>query len=124
VIAAKILFPRPVVLTLICSLLAFTGCSKDRENLSPMPSINPEVKASLNAPINCINARHDIAVLEEERASVAKQVLSGVRSVFPIAAVAGLLLGDYSDRFEVATGQYNADIEAKIARIRSYCRIN
>ena len=89
-----------------------------------MPSINPEVKASLNAPINCINARHDIAVLEEERASVAKQVLSGVRSVFPIAAVAGLLLGDYSDRFEVATGQYNADIEAKIARIRSYCRIN
>jgi hypothetical protein len=115
---------RLVTLTLFCSLFIMTGCSQDTENFSPLPSIDPEVKADLDAPINCLNARRDIATLEEEKASVGKQILSGVRAVFPIAAVSGLLLGDYGDRVEVATGQYNADIDAKIARIRSYCRIN
>lgn len=107
----------------LCFLLALSGlgaCS-NRENLSPLPSIDPKVKANLAAPVDCRYAKRDIALLEEEKASVAKQLLSGVRSVMPIAAVAGILMGDYRDRAEVATGQYNADIEAKIEHIKRTC---
>ncbi len=106
-----------------CIVLSFAACS-DRKNLSPLPSISEEAKAELNSPVNCNTARSDIKILEEERASVAKQVLSGVRSVFPFAAAAGILTGDYSDRVQVATGQYNADLEAKIAQIKRRCKIS
>ena len=41
----------------------------------------------------------------------------------PIAAVAGILMGDYSDRVSVAVGTYNSDIEAKIAQIKRACRM-
>jgi hypothetical protein len=88
-----------------------------------MPSISEEATSELNKPIDCRTARRDIQILEEERASVAKQILSGVRSVLPIAAVAGLLMGDYSDRVKVASGQYNDAIAAKIDHIRSICGI-
>ena len=99
------------------------GCARNGENLSPLPSINPQTKANLKAPVNCRTANRDIAFLEEERASIAKRILSGVRSVFPMAVVAGILMGDYNDRFEVAIGDYNADIEAKIAQIQATCGI-
>ena len=114
-------FVRAVVV--ISLIAALTGCS-DRKNISPMPSINSDVKRELDSPVNCQTARSDIKLLEDERASVAKQILSGARSVFPFAAVAGILTGDYSDRVQVATGQYNADLEAKIAQIKKACRIN
>ncbi len=96
---------------LLVSGLLVSGCS----------TIKPEVKANLDAPVNCQTARSDVALLEEEKASVGKQVLSGVRMIMPIAAVAGLLTGDYRNRVQVTTGQYNADIEAKIAKIKSRC---
>ena len=112
---------RALFISVVC-VLATTGCSS-RKNVSPMPSIDPETKATLAEPVNCASARSDIRVLEEEKASVGKQILSGVRSVFPIAAVAGILLGDYRDRVQVATGQYNSDIEAKISQIKTTCHL-
>ena len=105
---------------LIVTMLILCSCS-ERKNVSPMPSISDSARASLKAPVNCSTAKNDIATLEEEKASVGKQMLSGVRAVFPIAAVAGILMGDYSDRVKVATGQYNSDIEAKITQIKQEC---
>ncbi len=102
------------------SVLSLGACS-DRKNLSPFPTISPETKAEIASPVNCSTAQSDIKVLEEEKASVGKQVLSGVRSILPIAAVAGILMGDYRSRVQVATGTYNADIEDKIAKIKSTC---
>jgi hypothetical protein len=99
-----------------------TGCA-DRRNLSPLPSIDTEAKAALDAPVNCRTANQDITVLESEKASVGKQVLSGVRSVLPIAAAAGILMGDYRDRVSVAVGKYNADLEAKIELIQKTCGV-
>lgn len=109
-----------LALCLIVSASIVVGCA-ERTNHSPLPTISDEAKASLKARINCSNARADIAILEEERASVGKRILSGVRSVLPFAAVAGILMGDYRDRVEVATGQYNADIEQKISEIKQAC---
>ena len=43
--------------------------------------------------------------------------------MIPFAAASGLLLGDYQDRVDVATGEYNADLQAKIDQIRGECGI-
>ena len=96
-----------------------TGCA--RQNLSPHPTIDDQAKKDLDAPVNCATAKQDIATLEEEKASVAKQVVSGVRSIVPFSAAAGIILGDQRDRMEVATGDYNDKIEAKIAEIQRKC---
>lgn len=114
---------RQFSVIILCGLfLSLTACS-DRRNLSPFPTISKDAEQELKQPINCNTAKADIAVLEEEHASVAKRLLSGVRSLMPIAAVAGILLGDYRDRVEVATGKYNDDIENKIAQIKTACGI-
>ena len=115
---------------LVCFIAIFcsttiVACSPgySKSNDSPLPTVSDETKAALNKKVNCQTARADIKTLEDERASVFKQTLSGVRAVFPIAAAVGLLSGDYQDRVQVATGQYNADLEAKVDQIRRTCGI-
>ncbi len=108
---------------LAVALVFALGACSDRKNYSPFPTISDQAKRDLSAPINCETAKHDIATLEEEKASVGKRVLSGVRSILPISVVAGLLMGDYGSRVEVAAGTYNADIEGKIAEIKAACGI-
>ena len=106
----------------VAACIASAGCSEYPNN-SPLPSVSDSARAELKQPVNCGTARGDVAILEEERASVGKRALSGVRMVLPIAAVAGLLMGDYSDRVQVATGQYNDDIDAKINQIKRTCKL-
>ena len=110
-------------IAIISASLTLSSCSSSRENVSPLPSISPEAKAEISSPVNCGTAKSDLRVLEEEKASVGKQILAGVRSIMPISAVVGILLGDYRDRVQVATGKYNEDLEAKIAEIRIKCGI-
>lgn len=107
----------------LASCLMLSACA-DRKNVSPFPTISENAQTSLSAPVNCATAPQDIKTLEEERASVGKRILSGVRSILPIAAVAGILMGDYRDRVEVASGKYNDDINNKIAEIKSTCGIH
>lgn len=106
----------------IAIILFAVGCA-ERKNISPLPTISDKAKTDLDKPVNCATAWQDIRVLEEERASVGKQILAGVRSVFPIAAAAGILSGDYRDRVSVATGRYNDDLMAKIDQIKSRCKL-
>lgn len=102
----------------------FVASCAERKNLSPLPTIKEEVKADLNKPVNCQTAWHDIKILEEEKASVGKQILAGVRSVVPFSAAAGILLGDYRDRVSVAVGKYNDDLADKIDQIKTQCKLN
>ena len=114
---------KPLVSTLVAATLcAAAGCA-NQKNISPLPSISAESKANLSKPVNCGNARQDIDTLKKEKSSVEGQILAGVRSVFPIAAVAGILTGDYNDRSRVAVGAYNEDIEKKIRQIRVKCDV-
>ena len=106
--------------TILCCCVLVSGCAQ-RENISPVPSIPADAKRELEQPVNCNTAHSDIRILEEEKASVGKRALSGVRSIFPISAAAGILMGDYSDRVSVATGKYNDDIESKISHIKRRC---
>jgi|694.fasta_scaffold02391_6 hypothetical protein len=109
--------------SLLILTLVLTACMQ-RQNISPRPSISDDAKAKMNKPVNCATAQQDIAALEDEKASVAKQVVSGVRSVVPFSAAAGLVMGDYQDRVEVSSGQYNADLQAKIDQIKMTCGIS
>ena len=86
-------------------------------------TISPEAKTALAAEVDCATAEQDIALLESERASVAKRVVSGVRSVLPVSAVVGILSGDYINRVSVAPGVYERDIEKKQQEISEQCGV-
>ena len=85
------------------------------------PPITQDAKDDLQRPINCATAQDDIAVLQSEKSNVNQQMLAGVTSMLPAAAVMGLLTGRTEDRQEVLTGQYNTMIDEKIYSIRSTC---
>ena len=87
------------------------------------PPITQEAKQDLQRPINCTTAQDDIAVLQSEKSNVNQQMLAGVTSMVPAAAVMGLLTGRQQDREEVLTGQYNDMIDQKIYEIRSTCGV-
>jgi|688.fasta_scaffold422208_1 hypothetical protein len=108
-----------VVIPVIVATTFSAGCA--RTNNSPMPTIDPALKEQLNSPINCETAKVDIATLEEEKASVAKQVISGARAIIPFSAAVGVVTGDEQDRLDVASGDYNDRIDAKIAAIKRRC---
>jgi hypothetical protein len=104
-------------LVLLVSMTLIMGCAS-RENYSPTPTVSDETRADLKQAINCRTVREDIKVLEKERDSVAKRIITGFRSIMPVVAAAGILLGDYNERVEVTTGQYNKDLERKIDSIK------
>lgn len=79
---------------------------------------------ALKKGINCATAQQDIATLKDEKAGVGKQIMAGVSSVFPVSAVVGLLKGNYAENVQVSAGQYNADIDRKIAEIRHVCGVS
>jgi len=99
------------VVFLLCSMVLLCGCK----------TITPEAKEDLAKPVNCSTAAQDIQALEAEKASTAKKIGAGIRMIVPTTAVVGILSGDYGNRVNVATGQYNKDIDAKIQEIRSSC---
>ena len=108
-----------IAIPAIVASTCIVGCA--RPNNSPRPTIDPAVEEQLRSPITCETAKVDIATLENAKASVAKQVISGVRAVNPFSAAAGVVLGDERDRLDVASGDYNDRIDAKIAAIKRRC---
>jgi hypothetical protein len=78
---------------------------------------------SLNQPISCRTAEGDIRVLQNEKANVAQQVAAGVTAIAPAGIVVGMLTGTESTKLTVAAGDYNNQIDARIAAIRSQCGV-
>jgi hypothetical protein len=81
-------------------------------------------EAALKKGINCATAKQDITTLTNEKVGVGKQIMAGVSSVLPVSAVVGLLKGNYAENVQVSAGQYNADIDHKIAEIRAVCGLS
>lgn len=82
-----------------------------------------EEKAAEAEKVNCATARGDLRVLQAEKANVVEQIGMGVMTIYPAAAVMGLLTGTEDTKFQVATGEYNKAIEKKITQIKSACGI-
>ena len=71
--------------------------------------------------INCSTARGDIRVLQAEKADLAQRVVEGATAIYPAGAVMGVLTGTEGTKLQVATGEYDAQIDARIAEIRRKC---
>ncbi len=95
----------------LCASALLVSCS----------SISKDAKAKLAKPINCETAKKDIATLEKEKASVARQAAAGVTSILPVGAALALVTGDTKARAKVATGAYNRQIDENIAGIKKTC---
>ncbi len=78
----------------LCASALLVSCS----------SISKDAKAKLAKPINCETAKKDIATLEKEKASVARQAAAGVTSIMPIGAATALLTGDTKSRAKNVVG--------------------
>lgn len=78
---------------------------------------------SLDQPINCATAEGDIRVLQGEKTHVAQQIASGLTAIAPAGIVLGLLIGTEGTKLRVATGNYNTQIDQRIAAIRSTCQV-
>lgn len=72
-------------------------------------------------PINCATAEGDIRMLQSEKANVARQIAMGVTAIVPVGLVVGLVGGTEGTKMQVATGEYNAMIDRKIAQIKTTC---
>jgi hypothetical protein len=56
-------------------------------------------------------------------ASVADQVARGITAIVPASAVVGLVGGQEGAKLEIASGEYNAMIDQRIAAIRARCNL-
>lgn len=82
-----------------------------------------EEERDVAKPVNCATAEGDIRVLESERAHVAQEMAAGVFTFVPAAIVYGVVTGTEQERLEVAGGEYNEQIDAKIAEIKAACGV-
>lgn len=73
--------------------------------------------------MNCATADGDIRVLQSEKAHVASQMVDGVTSIVPAGIVVGILTGTEGTKVRVATGEYNEQIDARIAQIQRECGV-
>ena len=90
--------------------------------------VSKEAKMQMQKPIDCSDAKEDIATLENEKASVARRVAQGATFVIPVAVVVNIFQegsgsNNVADRKSVASGDYNEAIDAKIAEIKSTCNL-
>ena len=86
--------------------------------------ISQQAKEELASPVDCSTAQSDIRILEDERASVVKQIENGVTAVVPVGAAIGILTLTEKDKLEVGTHYYNHQINKKIAEIKRECGVN
>ncbi len=89
--------------------------------LAACGSISDEAKEGLAKDVDCSTAEEDVALLEKERANATQRALAGASTVDPTSNVVALVGGNWGDDSEVATGEYNKRIDAKIAEIKSTC---
>ncbi len=106
-------------MALLIGMVFLVGCG------SP---VSKEAKMMKQKPVNCSDAKEDIAALENEKASVLRRVGQGARFVVPVSVVVNIFQeGSGSDnvkeRSSVASGDYNKEIDAKIAEIKSTCNV-
>ncbi len=99
----------------ICLAILVAACA------SP---ISQQAKRELASPVDCSTAQSDIRILEDEKASVLKQIENGVTAVAPVGAVIGIITMTEKDKLEVGTHYYNHKINEKIAEIKRECGVD
>jgi hypothetical protein len=67
---------------------------------------------------NCGRIDRQIAMLEKEKAENDQRLLAGIQSVAPALAALNLVAGTYGRNVAIATGDWAAAIDRKLAELR------
>jgi hypothetical protein len=95
--------------------LGWAGCAFEQKKV--------EKELASPAAVNCATADGDLRVHQHEKADVAQRIAEGVTSVYPASLVVGILTGTEGTKLKVAAGDYNKQIDQRIAEIKSTCGI-
>ena len=79
------------------------------------------VGSALADQIDCSNAEEDIQRLKHEKLNTLERMEKGVTSIFPIGLVVNTVKGTEHKDMEMATGDYNEQIDKSIAAIKEKC---
>ena len=74
-------------------------------------------------PVNCATADGDLRVLQSEKVTTAQRAAAGVGAISPIGLVGGVVTHTEGEKAQVASGDYNKALDAKIAEIKTTCNI-
>jgi hypothetical protein len=98
---------RAGALLLSCVSLILAGCA------------TPMTMRDINAvKPNCARIDKQIAALEKEKAENDQRLLAGIQSVAPALAVINIVAGTYGRNVAIATGEWAASIDRKLAELR------
>jgi hypothetical protein len=67
---------------------------------------------------NCAKIDKQIAALDKEKAENDQRLLAGIQSVAPALAALNLVAGTYGRNVAIATGEWAAAIDRKLAELR------
>lgn len=95
------------------ALALFAACAFQQKQV--------EQQLAKPAPINCQTAAGDIRLLQSEKAHVVQQIAEGATAIYPASLVVGLITGTEGTKLDVAIGDYNKKIDARIAEIKQTC---
>lgn len=70
---------------------------------------------------HCATAEGDIRALQAEKMNVAGQIKAGVTSIVPVSAFVHIVKGTEVKTIKVATGDYNDQLDTRIAEIKQQC---
>jgi len=97
-------------------VLLVSGCQSDKMYAQD------EARAK-SMPISCPHAEGDIRMLQSEKVSTAQRTEAGVSAVVPVGAIVGFVSGTEGTKAQIANGDYNKILDAKIAEIKAKCGI-
>lgn len=108
--------PSYVNLIALLALAVSPGCAVEQKKV--------EQRLAKPAPINCSTASGDLRLLKQEKVDVAERIAEGATAVYPASLVIGLVAGTEDTKYQVAIGDYNKQIDARIAEIKQKCGVH
>lgn len=97
------------------ALGAASGCAMEqKQNLQTLQD---------SGRIHCATADGDLRMLQSEKANVAQRIAEGATAIYPAGLVVGLITGTEGTKLKVATGDYDKQIDQRIAEIKETCGI-
>ena len=103
-----------IFVVLMCVVMLLSACATFKQK---------KVLKESKQPINCATAEGDLRMLKSEKAHVAQQIAEGVTSIIPVGAVIGIVTGTEVTKLRVAVGDYDRQIDKRIAEIKSECNV-
>jgi hypothetical protein len=97
----------------VCMVAVLSGCAMGYKK-------NEE---AMKSPVNCTTAQGDLRSLQHEKANLAQEVAAGVTMIYPVGLVIGVVTRTEGTKYQVATGEYNKMIDARMAEIKSTCGV-